>query len=767
MSRTVLCRIGLMPLLLPSLLLCSPARAGYGGEGPSDGEAEWARKHVGMYIWGPSSEKEQAGYGRETLSEMAARLGTRIVRSTINMHLEPWRSDYDPTARSYIDYLRRPDWKSLIARHDVIVLTLGDGSGRQFEPTWTKEHFRRLTEYLLHAYAGAGKTFILGLWEGDHWLTEKEMAGNPAAVEKFARYFAARRDGILAGRAAVPRSRSKVYEMIELVTLDYDGEKQLINRVVARTKADLYSLSSWRYQYDLERALNYIKSKAPDSAAFGSRNVMIGEAGGPANWAAPGERIAKIRQIIAQARRWGVPFITWWELAGGIGEGQNSLQTPPYEGRTRLAPYYWFYRAYHHRDDPLLIEDFEADLYGPEGGDCSQEGHSLNRVGGARQSRNGLFSCLALGGSRGQRSLYLRAGSRKGQWHTGLMRLDIRRFAAIRLSLCGNAPVTLGLTDGQGKTARVVLTPGDGRRWIRQTVPLHRFKDANRADLSALTLSLPPHSETRVDDIAFIGKNAPQVPSEKGQTGLPRIAHIPLQTPSESLPLPASTGRPLAWLRLRTADRSPIVNPRLTDGFRTLRLGRQLLPGQVLESLPGGTSHLRFGPLGHLLDVAHPEASGLEAHDLTGHPQFHSFQPGGDGSDCWLQWRWESDFPVRHFRITLYGSARSGSKASVRILVSSNGSDWQEAALDPRGWEETCWVGRPPEGFALTRSLWVRFRLNPDMSLPDWPWTVGISDFKIELRLDSEQAEPPSLRGLRYLDDSPEKFYRGLLDLDW
>jgi hypothetical protein len=205
----------------------------------------------------------------------------------------------------------------------------------------------------------------------------------------------------------------------------------------------------------------------------------------------------------------------------------------------------------------------------------------------------------------------------------------------------------------------------------------------------------------------------------------------------------------------------------LTDGQTTVTLASKMLPGQVLEVLPGGTTHLRFGPLGSLLDVTQPEKIGLTVNDLAGHPQFHAFQPVGDGSNSWLQWHWEADFPVRHFRLAMYGFFRQEWQAHAALLVSRDGQNWVDATVGRRTWDEWCWIGQTPADFSPTQSFWVRFQLHPDLNQKDWPWTIGLSDFKIELWMDSEKTTFPRLEGLRYQDDNPAKGFRGLLDLDW
>jgi len=753
------------------LVVTAPVWAGYGGDGPTAAEAAWVRAHVGMYVWGPGRQREYVRGDREALTEMAARLGTRIVRSTTNAYPEAWRYDYDPRLPTWIDSLHTPGWQALIDANDVVIITLGDMSGRQFEPEWTAAHYRRLTEYLLSRYSSVAKTFVLGIWEGDHWLTEASMAEDPAKVETYTRFFEARHRGIAEGRASVPGSRSKVLEMIEVVSLDYEGRKYLTNRVVPQTHADLYSLSSWGYQYELVKALGYIKTRAPDSDAFGARNCMIGEAGGPADWVPPAERVAKTRAIIAQARQWGVPYLIWWELCGGYGEGNSVLQAPPYDGGVKLAPHYWFYRAYHDADDPLVVENFEADPNGPSAGDYSPEGYSLNCLGGRRSVTGEVSACLVPGGRTGQRSLWLRFGEGGGGWSTELLHLDARRRRELRLAVRGDAArLAVTLTDGAGHAARAPFPAADRKvahEWRTMAIGLNRFRDVDRRDLAALTVESVGPAECRLDDIALAAEGSAPARPKRNQELVSKAAHLMVSAARQPIVAPGSPAARLLFARVVAAAGGVLKNPRLTDGETTISLGAELRAGEVLELVPGGTSHLRLGPFGYLLDVKHPEQCGLSATNLNGLPEYHCFQPAGDGRDCRLEWQWQSDYPVRHFRIAVYGEARAQSKAGIAVLVSPNGAQWAQTRLDERTFQDGCWIARPPVGFVPTRNLRLRVELQPDRSLTDWPWTVSVSDLKVELWLDSADCRGPRLDGLQYTDDGPASGYRGLLDLDW
>jgi len=745
-------------LALALLTPLGPCWAGYGGLGPTDDEAAWVAEHVGMYAWGRKAEKELQDLPMEDKVRVASHLGTRVIRDELTLYPEPWRRTYDPTRLTYIDQLRTPGWEAQIDAFDVIVLTLGDASGRMSDPAWTRPHFAALTEYLLRAYADRGKTFILGNWEGDHWLKGREEQALPL--------FLARQQGIADGRAAVPNSRAKVYSMLEMVLLDYEGKAKLVNTTVPQTAFDLYSLSAWAYFDELTKALRYIDTKAPDSVAFGEHNCMIGEAAGGLGWQPDTLVVERSRRIMAEAREWGAPYVIWWELIGQ----DNGLMDTRYDGACKQAMYYWFFRAYHNTDDPLVVDDFEAEPWSPPGGDRSPDGDSTNCIGGKRDCAGSVGSCLVRGGRGGQRSLYLRFGSDGGEWTTGLMQLETNRFRAVRLALRGEADglslVLVGPDERRFAVPLVDYRRSDERdNWQVAEVPLEAFADLGAAELAALTIAAAGPGEVSLDDIAFVGSESGETRDRPAAARVPRASHIALRTGDQQLAL-STTGawRPTAaWLVPARGQR--LVRPSLSDGAATVELADELLPGQELEVVPGGTSHLRFGPLRQHLDVTRPEAAGLTVRNLTGQERFHCLLPTEKSGPCWLQWRYASAFPVTHFRIVLYGSTSPGARA--RISVSADGETWAEAALDERVWDEGYWVARPPTGFAPTRGFWVRAELLPDITREDWQWSISASDLKVDLWIDTEDLVLPTLDGLRYSDNSATESPRGLLTLDW
>ena len=69
---------------------------------------------------------------------------------------------------------------------------------------------------------------------------------------------------------------------VNLLAQAMEGRVTAVNQIVPKTHADLYSYSSWDLGFDrrrLTQALDYLAAKAPDSALYGARNLVLGEVG--------------------------------------------------------------------------------------------------------------------------------------------------------------------------------------------------------------------------------------------------------------------------------------------------------------------------------------------------------------------------------------------------------------------------------------------------------------------------------------------------------
>jgi len=137
--------------------------------------------------------------------------------------------------------------------------------------------------YLLTNYNNSGKTFILQNWEGDNNLGENASA---TKVQGMIDWLNCRQDAITAARDNLVGTVSNVWvygaaECNKVGQPDWEGPRCITN-VFPYLHMDLYSYSDWytrESEADLLEDLNTIKRFAPDSAAFGHENVMLGEFG--------------------------------------------------------------------------------------------------------------------------------------------------------------------------------------------------------------------------------------------------------------------------------------------------------------------------------------------------------------------------------------------------------------------------------------------------------------------------------------------------------
>lgn len=195
-----------------------------------------------------------------------------------------------------------------------------------------------LSRYFLQTYRGSGKTFVLQHWEGDWALrgsTSKKEEDDPSdtAIEGMIRWLNARQAGVDRARKDVRGSDVKVYHACEvnLVEIAMKGRRTVTNSVVPRTSCDLYSYSAYdsigvakddpaHGRQSLRNALDYLASKAPDSRAFGDKNVYVGEFGWPCVQsdndpdASDEKSLRVIRMTVEESLAWGCPYVIYWQV---------------------------------------------------------------------------------------------------------------------------------------------------------------------------------------------------------------------------------------------------------------------------------------------------------------------------------------------------------------------------------------------------------------------------------------------------------------------
>jgi hypothetical protein len=261
--------------------------------------------------------------------------GTRVIKVWLTPDvatLYPFNSNWSPPAANVTELAQKPYFQSLFAKPFTTYLLVIQPAAvtppflsglSAADAAAESQQMHDLARYLLTAYAGSGKTFVLQNWEGDHLLRSGLAAGvDPARVrlQGMIDWWNARQDGVARARAEVGENGVRVAHAAEVNQLAdaMAGKVTAVNDVVPYTHADLYSYSSWDIGFDpqqLTLALDYLRAKAPPSALYGRGNVYLGEYGAAKDQVPPGEtRRGLIDELTETALAWGVRWAVYWQV---------------------------------------------------------------------------------------------------------------------------------------------------------------------------------------------------------------------------------------------------------------------------------------------------------------------------------------------------------------------------------------------------------------------------------------------------------------------
>lgn len=260
-------------------------------------------------------------------------LGSRVIKVWFMKPATsyPFNSEW-PQTKTLIEIAQTPYFKTLFAKPftTFILEAYAPGRGDHYYKSGMtpaqiqteSDDFYALTKYLLTTYKGTGKTFVLQNWEGDWSLIGAGSNDEPTqqAIEGMAAWFNARQDGVQRARDEFGTEGVMVAHAAEvnLVQRAMDGKKSVTNDVLPRTHCDLYSTSAYDIQNSAKSfaaGLDYLASKAPDSALYGAKNIFVGEFGFPENnVGGPKPQRDKTRTALEAALRWGVRYALYWEL---------------------------------------------------------------------------------------------------------------------------------------------------------------------------------------------------------------------------------------------------------------------------------------------------------------------------------------------------------------------------------------------------------------------------------------------------------------------
>jgi hypothetical protein len=262
-------------------------------------------------------------------------LGSRVIKVWLSLDPTksyPFNSDWEPLPTELLDLVQRPYYQELFAKpFKVFLLELVTAPEVYFVDGMSPEETERervqaysVARHLLTAYAGSGKTFVLQNWEGDHLLRQglpdESVAPDEVRIQGMIDWLNARQAGVEQARSEVAPNGVEVWHAVEVNHLGsaMKGRVTATNNVIPFTRADLYSYSTWDIGFDARRlvkALDHLAAKAPDSKAFGAKNIYVGEFGAAIDHLKKGQtQRGVIRKLAEAALGWGVRWAVYWQV---------------------------------------------------------------------------------------------------------------------------------------------------------------------------------------------------------------------------------------------------------------------------------------------------------------------------------------------------------------------------------------------------------------------------------------------------------------------
>ena len=194
-----------------------------------------------------------------------------------------------------------------------------------------KKEFYDFASDLIKNYQNTNKKFVIITPNELDWmmLSNKgcpncdynNIEPDQTSIDNAIIYLDSIQDSVDQAKKDNPLSGVDIYHACEinLIEKGMNGKKSAVNDVLPSTHCDLYGISSYESSYKSDPTsftalLNYVASKAPDSAAFGNKNVFISETGFPQNDPQIGgedRAVTLAKNILNQSLNWGVPY---WQI---------------------------------------------------------------------------------------------------------------------------------------------------------------------------------------------------------------------------------------------------------------------------------------------------------------------------------------------------------------------------------------------------------------------------------------------------------------------
>lgn len=265
--------------------------------------------------------------------------GSKVIKLYLTPERYPWNSDWPKDPGSLVQLAQTPYFKSVLAKpFNTYILTVYS-LGRE-DHYWTvgitseqaadeTRQFYELSKYLLTAYKGTGKTFVLQHWEGDWALRhgapkayDANYLPTPTAVKGMIEWLNARQAGIVQARKEIGPTDVHLYGAAEVNRLEDSmaGKPGVANSVLPHTTVDLVSYSCYGFLDTSERlaqAVDYLAAHLPATAVFGRNphSVYLGEFGYPENGQEGLDGLnRRIDNALTVVKSKGLPWAVFWEI---------------------------------------------------------------------------------------------------------------------------------------------------------------------------------------------------------------------------------------------------------------------------------------------------------------------------------------------------------------------------------------------------------------------------------------------------------------------
>jgi hypothetical protein len=265
--------------------------------------------------------------------------GSKVIKLYLKPKPYPWNSQWPQHVRSLAEMAQTPYFQSIFLKPFHTYILTAYSIGRQ-DHYWTDgitaeqaadetRQFYDLTKYLLTAYQGTGKTFVLQHWEGD-WAMRRgspkpydgDYSPSPTAVQGMIHWLNARQAGIVKARTEAGPGDVHVYGATEANRLEDSmaGKPGVANSVLPYTTVDLASYSCYLSLDTPERlakAVDYLAAHLPATAAFGqnAHSIYLGEYGYPENSLDGVSTLnRRMDDAITVTRQKDLPWAIFWDV---------------------------------------------------------------------------------------------------------------------------------------------------------------------------------------------------------------------------------------------------------------------------------------------------------------------------------------------------------------------------------------------------------------------------------------------------------------------